>query len=165
MIVYKITNKISNKIYIGQTTRKISNRIAEHKCKNSLVGEAIKQYGTGNFSFEIVEKCNSRDELNAREEYWINYYGSIYPNGYNKAIVDAKFGEFNGFYDRHHKPDTIQNNKEHQPNRRKVFCIETGELFDSVRECERETGISRTQIIRICSGRILKTKKLHFMYG
>ena len=46
MIIYKITNNINNKIYIGQTTRTLEERIAEHKRKrNPLISKAIKKYG------------------------------------------------------------------------------------------------------------------------
>lgn len=57
--IYKITNNINNKIYIGQSVH-IKRRWAEH-CKpssDSLISKAIKKYGKDNFTFEIIEKCS-----------------------------------------------------------------------------------------------------------
>lgn len=81
--IYKITNLINNKIYIGQSIH-IERRWTEH-CRpsaSSLISNAIKKYGSNNFSFEIIEICN-KEILNEREAYWIQFYNSLKPNGYN----------------------------------------------------------------------------------
>ena len=67
------------------------NRTAEHKKKakgsyNLPISNAIRKYGVENFDFEIIENVNSQKELNMREEYWIRYYNSMTPNGYNLTI-------------------------------------------------------------------------------
>ena len=57
--VYKITNKLNNKIYIGQSVN-IERRWKEHICdnrKNSLIHLAIQKYGKDNFDFEVIEEC------------------------------------------------------------------------------------------------------------
>ena len=81
--IYKIENLINHKIYVGQSVN-IERRWAEH-CranKKSLIGQAIKKYGKQNFSFTILEECNV-DSLDEKEEYYIKYFDSIIPNGYN----------------------------------------------------------------------------------
>lgn len=84
--IYKITNNINNKCYIGQSIH-IKRRWIEHvtasKNENplSLISKAIKKYGKDNFSFEILEQCKI-SELNEREMYWIKYYNS-FGSGYN----------------------------------------------------------------------------------
>lgn len=84
MIIYKITNLINGKIYIGQTVRKLSTRISNHKCYNgSLISNAFKKYGDENFSIEIIDRASSKNELDTKEIYWIERYNSIAPNGYN----------------------------------------------------------------------------------
>lgn len=84
--IYKITNKINNKIYIGQT-KDYKRRFREHK--NQMSGNAsgkylynaFNKYGIDNFSFEIIEETKNP---NIRENYWINFYQSNNPNkGYN----------------------------------------------------------------------------------
>ena len=89
--IYKITNKLNGKIYVGQSVD-IHRRWAEHKKnskdknKTSLLYQAMRADGIENFSFEIIEEC-SKESLNEREKYWINEYNTI-ENGYNMNIID-----------------------------------------------------------------------------
>lgn len=80
MFIYKTTNLINGKIYIGQTST------PEHKMylgSGHLIELAIKKYGKSNFKREILERCDSREALNEREVYWISKYNSLAPVGYN----------------------------------------------------------------------------------
>lgn len=83
--IYKITNKNNNKIYIGQSIN-IEERWKKHiySPSNSLIHQAIVKYGVQSFAFEILEECAS-EQLNEREKYWIAYYNSVIPFGYNKT--------------------------------------------------------------------------------
>lgn len=94
--IYKITNKVNGKIYIGQSVD-IERRFREHKRRNEQqIDMAIQKYGIENFDLEIVEECSIED-LNAREEYWTLEYNSIVPNGYNLGVVKSlSHGENNG---------------------------------------------------------------------
>lgn len=80
--VYKITNKINKKSYIGQS-KHIKLRWRQHirGLENSVISVAIKKYGEENFNFEILEQC-SIDELNDREIYYIDKF-KTYGKGYN----------------------------------------------------------------------------------
>jgi group I intron endonuclease len=88
MIIYKSTNKITGKIYIGQTTKSLEKRIKGH-IKESKIDKSrpfllsIKKYGIDNFTFEVIDTTNNLDELNNKEIYWIDFYNSVSPNGYN----------------------------------------------------------------------------------
>lgn len=94
--IYKITNKINGKMYIGQTIH-LQQRWAEHKSKAKELNptrklyKAMNQYGIENFSFEVIEYCEKED-LNEREIYWINYYNSI-ENGYNMSHIQNLQGK------------------------------------------------------------------------
>ena len=83
--IYKITNDINNKIYIGKTTRDIDTRFWEHQKKNgnskSAIRDAINKHGVSHFTIEKIEEC-SIDKLNERERYWIAFYDAQ-KNGYN----------------------------------------------------------------------------------
>ena len=88
--IYKITNKLNNKVYIGQTIQKPIERFYQHcakKCDkyilNMVIHKAIFKYGKDNFTFEVIEEV-PRQQLNEREEYWIKYYNS-YTDGYNST--------------------------------------------------------------------------------
>ena len=82
--IYKITNKINNQSYIGQSTD-IETRWSQHikgKSTNKDLHNDISLYGLENFIFEILEECKKED-LDKKEIYWINFYNT-YPDGYNK---------------------------------------------------------------------------------
>lgn len=75
--IYKITNTINGKCYIGKSLN-IEHRLREHK-RNSHSNEhlqnAMKKYGIDNFTFEVLEEC-TKEEYDERERYWISYYKS-----------------------------------------------------------------------------------------
>ena len=84
--IYRITNKINGKSYIGQSIH-IERRWEEH-CKpssSSLISKAIHKYGKINFLFEILEECQIED-LDLLEQYWIKKENTISPFGYNIAL-------------------------------------------------------------------------------
>lgn len=88
--IYKITNTINGKSYIGQTIQNVKERFYQHcatKCSkavsNMAIHRAIKKYGKSNFTVEVIEEIDSVN-LNDRERYWIKYYNS-YNNGYNST--------------------------------------------------------------------------------
>lgn len=92
--IYKITNKVNGKVYIGKTVNTVEQRWKEHICesklnraKNRPLYRAINKYGVDNFYIEVIEesKENNPQFLNERECYWIEYYGS-FKNGYNATI-------------------------------------------------------------------------------
>lgn len=85
MKIYKATNKINNKCYIGQTKTTLKVRISNHKrCKNTYFSKAIQKYGIENFRWTILEICMDQDDLNEKEKYYISLFDSINQDkGYN----------------------------------------------------------------------------------
>ena len=86
--IYKYTNKLNGKIYIGRSTN-ITKRRWEHinqPSPYSYFDQILKQIGESQFNFEIIEEC-SPDILKEREKYWIKYYNCCVldnrNNGYN----------------------------------------------------------------------------------
>lgn len=85
--IYKITNIINNKIYIGQTVQDVNRRWRQHVTmdykKNYYLGKAIHKYGEKSFKIEVVEICEE-SKLDEKEKYYINEYESFKSNiGYN----------------------------------------------------------------------------------
>ncbi len=87
MIIYKATNKINGKCYIGQTRHSIEYRKRRHlSCARKGVKtnfyKAIRKYGEDNFEWEIICSTNDKQKLNELETFYITKYDSI-KNGYN----------------------------------------------------------------------------------
>ena len=86
--IYKIQNKINNKIYVDKTVNTIQERWLEHineadKQDNTLLHKAIYKYGKDNFYIDKIEEC-SCDILNEREIYYIALFHShMSEGGYN----------------------------------------------------------------------------------
>lgn len=135
--IYKITNKINNKIYIGLTTKTIQERFQTHiatayninsKDYNELIKKAIRKYGKENFTIEQIDEAEELNTLKEKEIYWINKYQSYafeYPeNGYNMT----RGGDFSS--------ESLQ---------RPVYQIDilSGKIlqeFNSIAEAERISG-------------------------
>lgn len=83
--VYKITNIINGKCYIGQTDKTDQRRLTQHNGynKNRPIHIAINEYGENNFIAETLETGISESEIDERERYWIEEENSLAPNGYN----------------------------------------------------------------------------------
>ena len=82
MIIYKTTNLVNDKIYIGQD----KNNNPTYLGSGKILHLAFQKHGIENFNKEIIEECESQEILNEREKYWINYYNSTDRKvGYNIA--------------------------------------------------------------------------------
>ena len=92
--IYKITNSVNDKVYIGQTIDTLSNRFSKHKYEainypnnKSSLHAAMRKYGVDKFSIVEIEQCDN-ENLNEREKYWIEYFNSYNDKsrGYNNTI-------------------------------------------------------------------------------
>ena len=87
--IYKITNILNGKMYIGKTSSTIQERWKEHlkdaarrSKEHRPLYSAIKKYGADNFIIEQLEEVPNDEIAREREIFWIEYYGS-FKNGYN----------------------------------------------------------------------------------
>lgn len=84
MIIYKITNKLNGKCYVGQTVQKLNRRFQAHaRLTKSAISLAIKKYGKDNFSLTELGHYKTLGQLNDAESYFIEFYNCLAPNGYN----------------------------------------------------------------------------------
>lgn len=131
--IYKITNLVNNKIYIGKSERPLKITIqryrTHYKSNNRNIYKAFKKYGNGNFLFEIILKSIPILYLDILEQFYISYYKSNNKNfGYNltlggegtkgfkwskeskkslsKNMKDKYKGKNNPFYGKHHTEET-----------------------------------------------------------
>lgn len=154
MFIYKISNSINDKVYIGQTVEPAS-RWSRHKSnvKNgtkTILAQAMRKYGVDNFKFEIIDGANSLSELSYKEVHLIYHYNSLAPFGYNLKIKyqqhpinkkiapdiiksSPKFGNVIEGLNR----GRIQNNKNRQIYIKAINII-TNEIriYENIRKCD-----------------------------
>lgn len=205
MIIYKATNKINGKVYIGQTVRSLQERMAEHtRHTGTAFDKALNKYGLDAFDVEQIDSATSVDELNQKEIYWIGFYDCVVPNGYNmcegggntkgfhhseeskRKMAELRAGSFlgesNPFFGKTHSeesrqkmsakrkgmahltPETVQKIRASH-HKAKVRNVETGEVFDSVKEAALKYGLKDTHITRVCKGHRKRTGGFRWEYA
>lgn len=171
MWIYKITNIQNNKCYIGQTIRPIQDRFHRHinDAMNNILdthfARAIRKYGKNNFKIEEIDSANSQEELNKKEQYWIQHYNSV-ETGYNETDAISKCG---GNTYKSKTPEEMENIKrkirktklnEKNPMARKIRRINilTNEekTFNTIISCAQACGIKngKTSITQRLNGTI-----------
>ena len=135
--IYMYTSP-SGKKYIGQTVNSLSERakniisgIGYKKC--TVFWKAIQKYGWNKFLCSILEEILIED-LNSREQYWIKYFNSFVPNGYNLTI-GGETGKTHSVY---------------------VYSAQNGQLlehYNSITEASRSTGVPIETISTILSNK------------
>lgn len=87
--VYKITNRVNGKSYIGITIN-VGRRWRNHTHESRRgterpLYEAMRQYGLDNFTVEVIDTAETAEELAAKERMYIKKYNTLFPDGYNKS--------------------------------------------------------------------------------
>ena len=92
-LIYKATNKINLKCYIGKTIKTLAQRKgdhvyeAKHKKTNFVFHKALMKYGIDNFDWEIIKECKSVNEMDKSEIDLIDKYDSFYGNGHGYNMI------------------------------------------------------------------------------
>ena len=171
MWIYKITNIQNNKVYIGQTIRPIQDRFHRHinDALNNILdthfARAIRKYGKDNFIIEQIDQAQTQDELNKKEQYWIQYYNSV-QNGYNETDAISKCGG-NTYQSKTEKEMEVIKEKIRQtklgaknPMAKKIKRINIitnkVDIFDTIISCAKACGIKngKTSITTRLNGQI-----------
>ncbi len=101
MIIYKVTNTVNNKVYIGQTCNTLEYRRSQHErdCKyhrNSYFHEALLKYGFDKFVWEVIDSCNTQDGIDELEKMYIKEYRTTDKQfGYNLKQGGREGGLYN----------------------------------------------------------------------
>ncbi len=145
--IYKITNNLDNRVYIGRSID-VEKRIAKHFNYKitDIHGELdrdIRVLGKENFSWEILRECNE-SEMDDFEAIFIGVYDSCNPlKGYNKKSYAT----------------TTTNG-----NEKPIIDLDTLEVYKSTGDCARKLGISQGDITRVCNRLSGTINKKRFMY-
>lgn len=189
--IYKIINKINNKIYIGQSIDIIKRWYVHIGTKsNSIIHKAIEKYGKDKFTFEVIEECDF-EKLNEREIYWISFYDS-FVKGYNLTIggdgckdreitqehknkISEKLK--NRIFSEEHKRKLSESKKNQSEETRiknskskqkKVCQMDSNDTvintYDSITEASEKTGINRRSISSVCLGKRMQTGGYKWKY-
>ena len=139
--IYKITNDINDKVYIGKTNLSIEKRFKEHckdsireKCENRPLYRAMNKYGIEHFHIEEIEECLP-EEASDKEIYWIGYYHS-YKEGYNATMG----GDGKNYFNHSEIAERLRQN----PYPSKV-AKEFGCSVDTIQIVSKEFGIETKQ--------------------
>ena len=246
MVVYLLTDTTNGKQYVGQTTKTLGERLTRHRSGDLLVDRALNDHGWENVKVEILEECETYDELNRLEQEWIDVLETKSPNGYNltdgglggpghklskeakqrisrknkgrkrsesarkkmsvaatehmknpdlrrrlseankgkkfskersKQLSKAKQGSKHNDTTKekigvsntgkHHTDEARQKmSEEHKkhPGLWKVLNVETGVVYDSIKEAALAYNIPSPCIINVCRGRLMTAAKCHWIY-
>jgi group I intron endonuclease len=144
--IYKITNRVNNKIYIGCASN-IRTRVNGHLYdlrknmhKNSYLQKSWNKYGESMFIFETHELCNIED-LHMREHFWVTTLDCLNKSiGYNLKPTDP-----NGcsIHSKETREKLRQANKGKRPSQ---ACIEAGKVYNSSELCKTNLAIAREKL-------------------
>ena len=180
--VYCHQNKINGKRYIGITCQKPEDRWRNGTkyTENKSFTKDILSFGWHNFTHEILYTGISKEEAESKERLLIKEYDTTNPDkGYNMDFGGIKGVEFS---DTHKirisnalkgktKSDTHKQSlsKSHIGNksavRKKVICIETNEIFESINEAERQTEVCAKNISAACLGKRNSAGGFHWEFA
>jgi group I intron endonuclease len=154
VVVYKYTNKINGKVYVGITTQKLENRHALHLAKindGTYFHNALKKYGAENFSLNIIDEAKTLKELREKEKYWIAYYNSYAfdesANGYNLTIGgDGITGYVFSEKDRR-KMSKIRRGKKH--SKETIVKMKRAQKGDAHWTCRKEYPLT-PKVLKLC---------------
>lgn len=234
MVGYVYKAVVAGKVYIGKTTSKLDSRIKTHlnhafeQNLNMKISQALRTLSKEDAynAFSVVEEisCDTYEKLEERlcdrENYWMNYYNSFYPNGYNvnksfpskkrsvktqpprekvmREVICVETGEhFKSMTDaaksvnidvsavyhclkgvnnraggkhwryadgEHHECHRPEGGKNKKSQSKPVMCKETGIVYPSTGEAERQTGICRTSIAKCANGKMITAEGFHWGY-
>ena len=159
--VYITTNHVNGKQYIGQRKYDKQGKWKEYLGSGIILSRAIEKYGLKNFSKEIIEECKTKKILNDREIYWINYYNAVESdNFYNIASGGDGGNTIAGYTDDQRNllsmklsnmRKGIVNIGKNNGNSRRVICINTMKVFDTINEASTYYNVDKDAIQQCCS--------------
>lgn len=141
--IYKITNLLNGKVYVGQTRTSVSKRFYRHKCKTnntSAINAAIQKYGVSNFSFEEIYNTLDLASVNWAEQYFINYFNSMTPAGYNLRPGGHDYGQMSDL-----TKSKISKSKTGKGNPKRL-----GELRDESYRYKISKGLGGKPVVATC---------------
>lgn len=180
MLIYKISNNINSRVYIGQTTKTLEERkqtyFKEYKWSKNprVIIQAMRKYDFKNFYFEVIEdNIKTQEELDKKERYYIMevYHSLVSETGYNvecggngkgkhsletkQKISEAQKGPLNHMYGK---------TGELNHSSKKVLEITTDRIYGSASEAARELNVEFSHVCAVARGERGSTGGYVFRY-
>lgn len=156
MIIYKVTDKTNQKIYIGQTVRSLDERMKEHlRHRTTYFDKAYRKSNIDNFKVEIIDRAENIEELNKKEKYWINYFKCLIPNGYNMCEGGENTMGF------HHREES---KKKMSITKSKMYLGENNPFYNKTHSEEQRKKWSKLRkgMSHLTEEQKIKLKESHF---
>lgn len=187
-LIYKITNVLTGKSYIGQTTDSLLNRWNVHlsfsRTVKSYLYNSMRRVGVHNFRIELVASALSCEYLDALEQELISSFSTAAPKGYNVFLGGKKNRKSSSFgrrrnaraqTGRRHSAETRRkqslaasgkpkSDTHHDSIRKPIICLETGIVYRGLSSAARELSIRTQDICNQLKGRQKSTRGYRFMY-
>lgn len=162
--IYITTNHVNGKQYIGQRKYDKQEKWKEYLGSGVILSKAIKKYGAENFSKQIIEDCDTKEELNLKEKFWINYYDAVNSdNFYNIAEGGDGGNTIVGYTEKqleeHSKKLSkafkgVINQGINNPKSKQVICLNNTKIFDTTVEAGKYASVCDATIQACCNGKI-----------
>lgn len=178
--VYKITNKLDSKCYIGLTKQTLSARWHQHcNCKKRIqyINKALDKHLATNFSIIELGYYEDLTSANNAEIYFIEYFNCLAPNGYNLHTGGAshQVSEITRQKMSIAKKGKSSNSKGHiskfkgkksttKPAYKEIICVETGKNYPSLKAAAIELKLNYQKISNVLTGHRKHTGGLSFIY-
>lgn len=165
--VYKLTNLVNNKVYIGCTTQGSGSRFQKHICKANSgsdypLHQALREFGDKKFKLDILEFCNSEEEMQTREIFYIANFDSTNPErGYN---VRSGGGIHRHTEESKQKIGDIHRGKVSDRRKPILQYSKDGEFireYESLTAAGETTGITRNSILKSIRKELMKPTRLN----
>jgi group I intron endonuclease len=184
--IYKITNLINGSYYIGKTSKSSEYRFEEHKAdskkaknKHRHLYRAFNKYGVDNFIVETIATCIDNDDAIELEKFYIKFTNSYKDNRhYNMSPggdggsgkcsdeTKAKIGKANSgrIFSEATREKMSKSSYRHPASCRPVRCIDTDEVFETVNSACDKYGLHRSNIAKVCQGKLKTTGGFRWAY-
>ena len=156
--IYLTTNKINGMKYVGK--KKYIRNWESYLGSGIRLKYAIDKYGKENFTKEIIENVLLKEEINAREKYWIDYYNAVESKDFYNISLGGDGGDVTAGYTVEMKAELslkfskgrkgIVNQNGNNPNAKKVICLNTMEIFDTTVLASKYASTRESNIQNCC---------------
>ena len=167
--VYITTNHINGKKYIGQKKYDKQGKWKEYLGSGIILSRAIKKYGKENFSKQIIDECKTKEELNLKEKYWINYFDAVNSdNFYNIAEGGDGGNTLSGYTEKQLEEHSkilsnalkgVINQGINNPMSKQVICLNNMKIFDTTVDAGKYANVCDVAIQNCCNGKLYTSGK------